>query len=371
MAQTNLSSRFEQKKNLFISMFNLQTIITSKVHQYLQLHSQKNDAIANIHTRLHTNENPFGSPLTKWYNRYPHLHQQQLKQAISSVKNIATENITVANGSNQIIDNLLKCFCNSVEDNVIVCPPTERIFESRAILHGITIKEAPLLPDFQLNLSHVETLVNANTKIIWLSSPNNPTGNNLYKEDIETILNNFTGIVVVDETYINFSRQKTMLTDLLDYQNLVVLQSLDIAWGLAGLQVSMAFASSEIASILDVINPSIINTATIDLCVKALTEIGQVNDMILEIVNMREALSEVIKKIPFVEKVYPSQANFLFVKMKNANEVYDYLLQKGIQIANFSQYPFCENCLRITIGTEKENTVLVDALFDYFQEIYK
>ncbi len=351
-------------------MFNLFSSIRPQIKQLLQSQPQYEEPNTSIHTRLHTNENPFGSPLLTWYNRSPNQHQERLKKAIATIKNISPDAISLSNGMTNLIDLFLLCFCNSKEHNVIVCPPTDAIFETRAQLHGIEVRKAPLLQDFQLNLSHLETLADSNTKIIWLCSPNNPTGNSIYKDAIENILNNFNGLVIIDESYINFSRQKSLLSYLPDYPNLVVLQSLDIAWGLAGLQVSMAFSSTEFAAIMGAVSPSFINTPTVEMCIKAFEETGQVNDMILELVNMRKALAEVFVKIPFVEKVYTSDANFIFVKMKNANEIYQYLLRKGIQVANFSDYPFCENCIRITVGTEQENAILVDALYDYFQEIY-
>jgi histidinol-phosphate aminotransferase len=243
------------------------------------------------------------------------------------------------------------------------------MYEVSANINNVQIKKAPLLPDFQLHLIHLENLMDANTKIIWICSPNNPTGNSIERASIEMVLNNFNGLVVIDEAYINFSKQKSFIQELQDYPNLVVLQTLSKAWGLAGLRLGMAFASKEIIGILDKVKPPYnINTATQELVLKALQEVGQVNDMIKIIVDMREALANVFRKMPTVEKVYPSDANFLLVKIADARAVYDFLLTQQIVVRDRSSVELCENCLRITIGTEKENTLLIDAMQAWYNK---
>jgi histidinol-phosphate aminotransferase len=243
------------------------------------------------------------------------------------------------------------------------------MYEVSANINDVAIKKAPLTEDFQLDLIHLENLVDANTKIIWICSPNNPTGNSINRTDIEALLNNFNGLVVVDEAYINFAKQKSFVQELNEYPNLVVLQTLSKAWGLAALRLGMAFASKEIIEVLNKVKPPYnINQATQDLVLKALEEVGQVNDMIKVLVDMRDALTDVMQQIPIVEKVYPSDANFILVKIKEARKVYNYLLIKGIVVRDRSNVKLCEDCLRITVGTEKENTLLVDALADYLQQ---
>ena len=285
------------------------------------------------------------------------------------IKGIAPEHIFLGNGSDECIDLLFRCFCEPGKDNVIICPPTYGMYEVSANINDLAVKKAPLLEDFQLDLVHLETLVDANTKLIWLCSPNNPTGNALNRVDIETVLNNFNGIVVVDEAYINFAKQKSFIQELTDYPNLVVLQTLSKAWGLAGLRLGMAFASAAIIEVLDKVKPPYnINQATQELVVKALDEVGQVNDMIRLLVDMREALAEVFRSMPTVEKVYPSDANFLLVKIKDARKIYEFLLGKGIVLRDRSNVTLCEDCLRITVGTEQENTLLVDAMQDWYAQ---
>lgn len=346
--------------------FDLHKLTRSNIKQLTPYSSARDEFSGDAKVFLDANENSLGSPLPKWYNRYPDPHQQQVKAALSQIKGIDAKHIFLGNGSDECIDILFRCFCEPGKDNVVICPPTYGMYEVSANINDVEVRKAPLLPDFQLNLAHLEQLTDANTKIIWLCSPNNPTGNALNRTDIETVLNNFSGIVVIDEAYINFSRQKSFVQELTEYPNLVVLQTLSKAWGLAALRLGMAFASEEIIEVMKKVKPPYnINQATQDLVLKALEEVGQVNDMIKELVAMREALKEVFEQMPTVETVYPSDANFLLVKIAEARKVYEFLLTKGIVLRDRSNVQLCEDCLRITIGTEKENTILVDALAEW------
>jgi histidinol-phosphate aminotransferase len=274
----------------------------------------------------------------------------------------------LGNGSDECIDVLFRCFCEPGKDNVIICPPTYGMYEVSANINNIALKKVPLLDNFQLDLIHLEDQIDANTKIIWICSPNNPTGNSINRIDIETVLNNFTGIVVIDEAYINFAQQKSFVQELADYPNLVVMQTFSKAWGLAGLRLGMAFASLSIIEIMNKVKPPYnVNQATQELVLTALEEIGQVNDMIKLLVDMRIALADVFLSMPTVEKVYPSDANFILVKIKEAKKIYEFLLTKGIVLRDRSNVQLCSDCLRITIGTEQENTFLVDAMQDWYQ----
>ena len=352
-------------------MFDVQKLIRENIKTLVPYSSARDEFKGEAKVFLDANENSLGSPLTKWYNRYPDPHQQKIKAALSAIKHVSSEQIFIGNGSDECIDILFRCFCNPGKDNIIICPPTYGMYEVSANVNDVEIRKAPLLDDFQLNLAHIETLTDTNTKIIWLCSPNNPTGNSLNRADIETVLNNFDGLVIIDEAYINFSKQKSFVADLLDYPNLVVLQTLSKAWGLAGLRLGMAFASSEIVEVMNKVKPPYnINQATQELVLKALEEVGQVNDMIRILVDMRAALMDVFATMPTVEKVYVSDANFFLVKIKNAKAVYDFLLTKGIVVRDRSKVILCEDCLRITIGTEKENTDLVDAMQDWYTTIH-
>ncbi|SDX54710.1 histidinol phosphate aminotransferase apoenzyme [Hydrobacter penzbergensis] len=348
-------------------MFNLDSITRTNIKKLTPYSSARDEFSGEAKVFLDANENSLGSPLIKWYNRYPDPHQHLIKQKLSAIKGIASEHIFLGNGSDECIDLLFRCFCEPGKDNVIICPPTYGMYEVSANINDVEVRKATLLEDFQLDLVHLENLVNEHTKLIWLCSPNNPTGNSLNRADIETVLNNFNGIVVVDEAYINFAKQKSLVQELEEYPNLVVLQTLSKAWGLAGLRLGMAFASTAIIELMNKVKPPYnIGQATQELVLQALEEVGQVNDMIKILVDMRGALAGVFESMPTVEKVYPSDANFILVKIKDARKVYEFLLTKGIVLRDRSNVKLCEDCLRITVGTEQENTVLVDAMQDWF-----
>ena len=350
-------------------MFQLENLIRENIKKLTPYSSARDEFSGEAKVFLDANENSLGSPLTKWYNRYPDPHQRTVKEKLSMVKGISAEHIFLGNGSDECIDLLFRSFCEPGNDNVIICPPTYGMYEVSANINDIEIKKAPLLEDYQLDLIHLENLIDANTKLIWLCSPNNPTGNSLNRADIEIVLNNFKGIVIIDEAYINFAKQKSFLQELAEYPNLVVMQTFSKAWGLAGLRLGMAFASSAIIEVLNKVKPPYnINQATQELVLKALEEIGQVNDMIKLLVDMREALAEVFLSMPTVEKVYPSDANFILVKIKEARRIYEFLLTKGIVLRDRSNVKLCEDCLRITVGTEKENTILVDAMQEWYNQ---
>ncbi|MCA6476043.1 MAG: histidinol-phosphate transaminase [Chitinophagaceae bacterium] len=343
--------------------FDLKKLIRRNIRDLQPYSSARDEFSGEAKVFLDANENSLGSPLIQWYNRYPDPHHRLLREKLSVIKGIVPEHIFIGNGSDECIDLLYRCFCEPGKSNTIICPPTYGMYEVSANINDVKIVRAPLLPDFQLDLVHLEQLVNEDTRIIWICSPNNPTGNLMQWQDIETILNHFNGLVIVDEAYINFARQRSWITALTDYPNLVVLQTLSKAWGLAGLRLGMAFASTAIIEVLQRVKPPYnISQPAQELALKALEEVEQVNDMIRHLVDMRDALAEVLATMPEVETVYPSDANFLLVKIRNARKVYEFLLENGIVVRDRSKVQLCDDCLRITIGTEQENTHLVDAL---------
>ncbi len=348
--------------------FDLNLLVRKNIAQLEPYSSARDEFSGAAKVFLDANENSLGSPLTKWYNRYPDPHQVAIKQKLSVIKGIASEHIFLGNGSDECIDLLFRSFCEPGRDNVVICPPTYGMYEVSANINDVELRRVPLLDDFQLDLVHLENQIDAHTKIIWLCSPNNPTGNSLNRVDMETVLNNFNGIVVIDEAYINFARQKSFVQELADYPNLVVMQTFSKAWGLAGLRLGMAFAATAIIEILNRVKPPYnINQATQELALKALDELGMVNDMIKILVDMRDALVPVFESMPSVEKVFPSDANFILVKIKDARKVYEFLLTKGIVIRDRSKVKLCEDCLRITIGSEQDNTQLIDAMQEWYQ----
>ncbi len=270
------------------------------------------------------------------------------------------ENTFLGNGSDEAIDLLYRAFCNPGKDNVIILPPTYGMYEVSANINDVEVRKVDLLPNFQLDLEKIAETIDANTKLIFICSPNNPTGNSIIRTDIETILANFKGLVVIDEAYINFAKQKTFIQELTEYANLVVLQTFSKAWGLAALRLGMAFSSRPVIDILNKVKPPYnINQATQDLALAALNNIQQVNQWITITVAERERLRTELAQLPMVKKVYPSDANFILVEVEDAIATYNTLMDKGIIVRDRSKVTLCEGCLRITVGTVAENTELI------------
>lgn len=320
---------------------------------------------------LDANENSYGSPLSagddvgagKQYNRYPDPLQLDLKDAISKIKGVPIENTFLGNGSDEAIDLLYRAFCEPGRDNVIILPPTYGMYEVSAGINNVETRKVNLLPNFQLNLEGIAEAIDEHTKLIFICSPNNPTGNSIARTDIETILANFKGLVVIDEAYINYAKQRTFIQELTEYPNLVVLQTFSKAWGLAALRLGMAFAARPVIDIFNKVKPPYnINQATQDIALKALQNIGLVNEWIKVTVADREQLSTDLAALDIVKKVYPSDANFVLVEVADALNTYNALVEQGIIIRDRSKVTLCEGCLRITIGTSRENKILLEAL---------
>lgn len=312
---------------------------------------------------LDANENSFGSPLPENFNRYPDPLQLDLKDALSKIKGVPIENTFLGNGSDEAIDLLFRAFCNPGKDNVIILPPTYGMYEVSANINDVEIRKVNLLPNFQLDLEGIAEAIDENTKLIFICSPNNPTGNSIVRTDIETVLANFKGLVIIDEAYINFAKQRTFIQELTEYPHLVILQTFSKAWGLAGLRLGMAFASSIVIDILNKVKaPYNISQSTQDLALAALQNVGQVNEWIKITVAERDLLSKKLLDLPMVKKVYPSDANFILVEVDDAGGTYNALVDQGIIIRDRSKVTLCEGCLRVTIGTQKENEILLAAL---------
>ncbi|MEJ0106866.1 MAG: histidinol-phosphate transaminase [Bacteroidota bacterium] len=343
--------------------FDLNNLVRENIKKLIPYSSARDEFKGEASVFLDANENSLGSPLTKWYNRYPDPLQVKVKEKLSGIKGVPVNNIFLGNGSDECIDVLIRAFCEPGIDNILICPPTYGMYKVSADINNVAVKNVNLTPDFQLDLPGIEEAIDGDTKIIFLCSPNNPTGNSLRREDVEALLNNFFGIVVIDEAYINFSRFKSFSVSLDEYPNLVVMQTFSKAWGLAALRLGIAFASGEIIHVMNKIKPPYnINQATQELALKAMEEVAQVNDMIRVLVEEREALKAGLLQLSNVETVYPSDANFLLVKVKDAKGAYDYLLSKGIVVRDRSRVELCEGCLRITVGAAAENLQLLNAL---------
>jgi histidinol-phosphate aminotransferase len=311
---------------------------------------------------LDANENSYGSAIGN-YNRYPDPQQKELKKAIAQLKKVQSNQIFLGNGSDEAIDLLFRIFCEPKEDNVIILPPTYGMYEVSANINNVAVRKVSLKPDFQLDTPAIFKQIDANTKIIFVCSPNNPTANLIDNESISALLEKFSGIVVVDEAYIDFSEAISWTQSLSKYPNLVVLQTFSKLWGLAALRLGMAFASPEIIAYLNKVKPPYnINAVTQALALSALQNNSQVESWKNTILAERDLLVKSLGELPQVEKIYPSDANFVLVKLQGADTIYKKLVDLQIVVRNRSKVTLCEDCLRITIGTPEENVLLINAL---------
>jgi histidinol-phosphate aminotransferase len=346
--------------------FNAETIVRQNIKQMKAYSSARDEFSGEASIFLDANENSFGSPLPVNYNRYPDPLQTAVKEKIAQIKGVPPKNIFLGNGSDEAIDLLFRVFCEPGLDNVIILPPTYGMYEVCAEMNNVKLKKIPLTTNFQLNLEAIEEAIDSHTKIIFICSPNNPTGNSINRNDIEVLLNNFDGLVVIDEAYINYAKQKTFITELPEYPNLVVMQTFSKAWGLAGLRLGMAFAGLPIINYLNKVKyPYNINLSTQQLALEALEGINTVNNWVKVTVEQRDWLAEKLVTLTFTETIYPSDANFILVKVKGAVAIYNYLAAKGIIVRDRSRVILCDDCLRITVGTPEENQQLINELKAY------
>lgn len=348
--------------------FDLKKLLRTNILNLVPYSSARDEYKGEAAVFLDANENSFGSPLSRNYNRYPDPMQQAVKAKLSLIKGVPIPNIFLGNGSDEAIDILFRAFCRPGIDNVILLPPTYGMYEVSANINDVQTRKVLLTPEYQIDLEGVAEAIDTNTKIIFVCSPNNPTANSINRTDIETLIANFNGLVVVDEAYINYSRQKTFIQELTEYGNLVVLQTLSKAWGLAGIRMGMAFASEEIIEVFNKVKPPYnINEASQQLALEALSNVDQVNDWIREIIFQREQVISKLIELPFVLHIVPSDANFILVKMIDPVGVYTYLVDNGIITRDRSKVQLCEGCIRITIGTPEENVLLMNTLSVYLK----
>ena len=314
------------------------------------------------HVFLDANENPYNAP----FNRYPDPLQRELKQLIARVKQVPAECIFLGNGSDEAIDLAYRCFCRPGVDNVVAIEPTYGMYRVCADVNDVEYRTVFLDAQYQF---HADELLNAcddYTKLIWICSPNNPTGNSLVRDEILKVVEQFEGIVIVDEAYIDFSKQPSFRFDLAKHPNLVVLQTMSKAWGCAALRLGMAFASPAIINIYNKVKyPYNVNLLTQQEAVKAVADPMQTHKWVRVIVEERARLMEAFAQLPICKKVYPTDANFFLTQVTDAQAIYDYLVGKGVIVRNRSRVQLCKNCLRITVGTRSENSELLAALRQY------
>ena len=344
--------------------FDLKSVIKPHLFKLKPYSTARDEFSEQAEIYLDANENPFGSiGLDEKYNRYPDPHQRELKRMISELKSVPPGNIFIGNESDEAIDLLMRLCCDE-NTEVISCPPTYGMYDVAAKINGTQHVEVLLSKNFELDVPEIIKQINEKTRLVFICNPNNPTGNLYSQEDIKRIANALkSGFAVVDEAYMDFAAGESCLKLLSEIPNLVVLQTLSKAWGLAGLRCGLAFASEEIISWLNKIKPPYnINTHTQTKAIQALDNLEQYAKQVREIVAERDKLAAALLNLPFVSEVFPSHANFILMRVKNAEKLYKKLLEKGIIVRNRSNQPLCENCLRISVGTSLENAKLLDAL---------
>ena len=313
----------------------------------------------NAKVYLDANENPYNGPL----NRYPDPLQLEVKKQLAKVKGVAEDCIFLGNGSDEAIDLMYRCFTEPKVDNVVAMDPTYGMYKVCADINDVEYRTVSLNEDFSLNADNILAACDNHTKVVWLCSPNNPTGNALDRGAIEKILKDFEGLVVVDEAYCDFSSQKPFRTELSKYPNLVVLNTMSKAWGSAGIRLGMAFASKDIIDILNKVKyPYNVNALTQREALELLADPYEVDKWVRTILLERSRVVDAIKVLPICRKVYPTDANFVLVEVDDARKTYEYLVDRGIIVRNRNSVHLCNGCLRITIGTKTENQELLAAL---------
>ncbi len=336
--------------------FNLQNITRKNIWDLSPYSSARDEFTGKAKIYLDANENPYDNGL----NRYPDPYQFLLKSKIADIKNVKTQQIIIGNGSDEIIDLLYRAFCEPKVDEVISLSPTYGMYKVYANINNVDIKDCWLSSSFEIIEEDLLNMINGKTKMIWFCSPNNPTGNSLNPESIKKVLQNFKGLVIVDEAYIDFSASESWINYLDFYPNLFVMQTLSKAWGLAGLRIGMGFASPQIIALLNKIKPPYnINLLSQQTALEQLELLEEKNTQVDTILQQRDWLSEELKQLKKVHEVYPSDANFVLVKMDNATDIYNKMVEKSIILRNRSTVKLCLDCIRITIGTPEENKELL------------
>lgn len=311
---------------------------------------------------LDANENPYNAP----YNRYPDPLQEEVKALLAKIKGVPAEKIFLGNGSDEAIDLVYRCFCEPKVDNVVAIAPTYGMYQVCADINDVEYRTVRLDDNFQMSADKVLAACDANTKVIWICSPNNPSGNDIDRKEIERVVNEFDGIVVIDEAYSDFSKQPTFRLDLPKYPNIIVLNTMSKAWGCAAIRLGMAFASKDIVDIFNKVKyPYNVNLLTQNKAKELLSDTTDVHQWVGILLEERQRVMEAFELLPICEKVYPTASNFFLAKVTDAQKIYDYLVENGIIVRNRTRITLCENCLRVTIGTRSENNELMGALRTY------
>ncbi|MFC2136613.1 histidinol-phosphate transaminase [Bacteroidota bacterium] len=343
-------------------MFDLNKLVRKNIKELVPYSSARNEYSGKEAVFLDANENPYNAP----YNRYPDPLQVELKKEIATIKNVKPEQVFLGNGSDEAIDIIFRIFCEPGIDNMITIDPSYDMYKVCAYINNVGIKKVKLLNDFSLPVQKIIDSIDQNSKLIFICSPNNPTSNCFAEDDILKVIKSFKGLVVLDEAYIDFAPGKSLLPELNDFSNLIILQTFSKAWGMAGIRLGMAFAQKEIIDLMNSVKyPYNINSLTSEVALINIKNIDQKNKWVEDLLIERENLRIALRSLDIVEKVLHSDSNFLMAKFSDPKKVYSYLIDRKIIIRDRSKVTLCEGFLRITIGTQSENLLLISALRDY------
>ena len=344
-------------------MINLERLVRPNIWSLAPYSSARDEYFGKeAHVFLDANENPYNAP----YNRYPDPLQRELKGLLEKVKGVPADMIFLGNGSDEAIDLPYRIFCEPGRDNVVAIAPTYGMYKVCADINDIEYREVLLDDDYQMQAEKLLAACDEHTKIIWICSPNNPTGNSLDRDEILKVIEAFQGIVIVDEAYIDFAQQKSLRQELPTHPNLIILQTMSKAWGSAAIRLGMAFASKEIIAIYNKVKyPYNVNMLTQQQAIEMLKDPYEIDKWVKILLSERSRLIQAFLELPICETIYKTDANFFLAKMTDAKAIYDYLVDKGIIVRNRSRIQLCANCLRITIGTRTENNELLSALRQY------
>lgn len=344
-------------------MFSLQQLVRKNIWELSPYSSARDEYSGKeAHVFLDANENPYNTP----YNRYPDPLQRELKSVLKKVKGVPENMIFLGNGSDEAIDIAYRVFCNPGVDNVVAIAPTYGMYKVCADINDVEYRTVLLDDHYQFSADKLLAACDANTKIIWLCSPNNPTGNSLNRDEMLKVINQFEGIVIIDEAYIDFAQQLSMRQELVTHPNLIILQTMSKAWGSAAIRLGMAFASNDIINIYNKVKyPYNVNQLTQTQALSALKDPFEVDKWVRILLEERHRLIQAVQELPFVDEVFPTDANFFLTRVKDAQGCYDYLVNQGIIVRNRSRVQLCHNCLRITVGSHSENNELISALRQY------
>ncbi|WP_348646728.1 histidinol-phosphate transaminase [Flammeovirga sp. SubArs3] len=343
---------------------DIQKLIRNHIREMEPYSSARDEfeEVSDQNVFLDANENPFGTATGEPYNRYPDPYQRAVKEKLSVLKGIPTENIFLGNGSDEPIDLLFRAFVEPQKENVVILPPTYGMYQVSAALNNVELRKVALTSTLDLDVEGILNAVDNNTKIIFVCSPNNPTGNAVSSDKIIQLLEQFKGIVVVDEAYIDFSSEPSFIGKLEEYENLVVLQTFSKAWGMAGLRLGMMFANKQVVDIFNVIKPPYnINQLTQEKALEALDNVDKVKEMVATLLSERQRLEKELSEISRVKNIFPSDANFILIQVENATDDYNKLVEQGIIIRNRAKVLLCDEGLRISIGTPEENNRFLEA----------